>query len=84
MPLRLYRAWCLYIRLNYSWHLAWHKAAHQRPFFVMRPATRAAPIGQALRKNDSSSFLRLEQYRPVCPPAQISHARKATIRRVSA
>lgn len=29
MSLRLYRAWRLYSRLNYSWHLAWHKAAQQ-------------------------------------------------------
>ena len=29
MPLRLYRAWRLYSSLNYSWHLAWHKAAYQ-------------------------------------------------------
>jgi hypothetical protein len=27
---RLYLAWRLYIRLNYSWHLAWQKAAYQR------------------------------------------------------
>jgi hypothetical protein len=33
MPLRLYRAWRLYIRLNYSWHLAWHKAAYRPDFF---------------------------------------------------
>lgn len=26
MPRRLYRAWRFYIGLNYSWHLAWHKA----------------------------------------------------------
>lgn len=40
MPLRLYRAWRLYTRLNYSWHLAWHKAAYQQPaVFVMRPTT---------------------------------------------
>jgi len=31
MPRRLYRAWRLYIGLNYSWRLAWHKAAYQRP-----------------------------------------------------
>jgi hypothetical protein len=24
---RLYLAWRLYVRLNYSWRLAWHKAA---------------------------------------------------------
>ena len=28
MPRRLYLAWRLYIGLNYSWRLAWHKAAH--------------------------------------------------------
>ena len=28
MPTRLYRAWRLYSGLNYSWHLAWHKAAY--------------------------------------------------------
>ena len=27
---RLYRAWRLYFGLNYSWRLAWHKAAHQQ------------------------------------------------------
>lgn len=31
MLLRLYRAWRFYISLNYSWHLAWHKAAYQQP-----------------------------------------------------
>lgn len=31
MPRRLYRAWRFYIGLNYSWHLAWHKAARQQP-----------------------------------------------------
>ncbi len=25
---RLYLAWRFYIRLHYSWHLAWYKAAH--------------------------------------------------------
>jgi hypothetical protein len=27
---RLYRAWRFYIRLNYSWHLAWHKALREK------------------------------------------------------
>ena len=27
---RLYLAWRLYIGLNYSWRLAWHKAAYER------------------------------------------------------
>jgi hypothetical protein len=27
---RLYLAWRLYIGLNYSWRLAWHKAAYQQ------------------------------------------------------
>jgi hypothetical protein len=26
---RLYRAWRLYIRLNYTWSLAWHKALRE-------------------------------------------------------
>ena len=26
---RLYLAWRLYSRLNYSWQLAWHKAAYR-------------------------------------------------------
>jgi len=30
MPRRLYLAWHLYIRLDYSWRLAWYKAAHQQ------------------------------------------------------
>ena len=30
MSRRLYLAWRLYSSLNYSWHLAWHKAAYQR------------------------------------------------------
>jgi hypothetical protein len=30
MPRRLYLAWRLYFGLNYSWRLAWHKAAYQR------------------------------------------------------
>jgi len=28
MARRLYLAWRLYIGLNYSWRLAWHKAAY--------------------------------------------------------
>lgn len=31
MPIRLYRAWRFYMSLNYSWHLAWHKAAYPQP-----------------------------------------------------
>ena len=27
---RLYVAWRLYTGLNYSWRLAWHKAAYHR------------------------------------------------------
>jgi len=27
---KLYLAWRLHIGLNYSWRLAWYKAAHQR------------------------------------------------------
>jgi len=30
MPRRLYLAWRLYTDLNYSWRLAWHKAAYLR------------------------------------------------------
>ncbi len=30
MARRLYLAWRLYIGLNYSWRLAWHKAAYQQ------------------------------------------------------
>jgi hypothetical protein len=30
MPRSLYLAWRLYIALNYSWRLAWYKAAYQR------------------------------------------------------
>jgi hypothetical protein len=30
MSARLYLAWRLYIGLNYSWRLAWHKAAYQQ------------------------------------------------------
>jgi hypothetical protein len=26
---RLHRAWRFYIRLNYSWRLAWHKALRE-------------------------------------------------------
>jgi hypothetical protein len=32
MPRRLYLAWRLYITVNYSWRLAWHKAAYQEVF----------------------------------------------------
>jgi len=27
---KLYRAWRFYIRLNYPWRLAWHKALHEK------------------------------------------------------
>ena len=30
MPRRLYRAWRFYIRLNYSWRLARHKALYEK------------------------------------------------------
>lgn len=30
MLIRLYRAWRYYVSLNYSWHLAWHKAAYRQ------------------------------------------------------
>ena len=30
MPRRLLLAWRLYFGLNYSWRLAWHKAAHRQ------------------------------------------------------
>ncbi len=30
MPRRVYLACRLYIALNYSWRLAWHKAAYQQ------------------------------------------------------
>lgn len=30
MVRRLYIAWRLYTGLNYSWRLAWYKAAHQQ------------------------------------------------------
>jgi len=52
MPIRLYRAWRFYIRLNYSWHLAWHKAAYQRPLQYaprrLRPSVIVAYPGQVL------------------------------------
>jgi hypothetical protein len=46
MPLRLYRAWRLYTRLNYSWHLAWHKAAY-RPDFFGAPRDQPTPSSSA-------------------------------------
>ena len=30
MPRRIYLAWRLYTGLDYSWRLAWHKAAYQQ------------------------------------------------------
>jgi len=30
MPRRLYFAWRMYVSLNYSWRVAWHKAAYHQ------------------------------------------------------